>query len=58
VSVDAPDPRPRVRTQQPSWIGTLVVAIAVIVLCVRAAAQLRHSVAPAASGAPAPSAAP
>jgi hypothetical protein len=32
--------------QAPSWIGTLVIAIAVAVLCLRAAAELRRAVAP------------
>jgi hypothetical protein len=32
--------------QAPSWIGTLVVAIAVAALCLRAAAELRRAVAP------------
>jgi hypothetical protein len=30
--------------RRPSWVGTLVVAIAGVVLCLRAAAQLRRSV--------------
>jgi hypothetical protein len=42
--------------QAPSWIGALVVAIAVAVICLRAATALRRSVAPpeasGASGAP------
>ena len=32
--------------QAPSWVGTLVVAIVVAVLCLRAAAELRHAIAP------------
>jgi hypothetical protein len=30
--------------QAPSWIGTLIVAVAVAVLCLRAAAALRRAV--------------
>jgi hypothetical protein len=39
--------------QAPSWIGALVVAVAVAVLCLRAAAELRRSVAPPTPAAPA-----
>jgi hypothetical protein len=46
----------RVR-QPPSWLGTLIVAIAAAVMCIRAAVQLRAGVAPA-PAAPARSTAP
>jgi hypothetical protein len=37
------------RRQAPSWVGTLVIAIAVAVLCLRAAAELRRAVTPSPS---------
>jgi hypothetical protein len=45
------------RRARSSWVGTLVVTIALVVLCLRAAAQLRRAVTPApAAGSSAPAA--
>jgi hypothetical protein len=52
-----PTPRPPLEAQRrarqaPSWIGTLIVAIAVAALCARAALELRRAVAPPTDAAP------
>jgi hypothetical protein len=41
-----------------SWLGTFIVTVAIIVICWRAAASLRRSIAPASADSPASAAPP
>ena len=54
----SPPRDPGRRRRAPPWLGTVIVAVAVVVMGLRAAAELRRSLTPASAATSAPSARP